>query len=270
MIFNGLTAEKVTDDSITVTLLQDGALMAWFHQWFGTDYLRVYDHRDEAEAERDVEAIVRVLAPRGDERVLDLCCGNGRHDLPLARRGFRVTGFDYSADLLREATAAKPADTRYPMYVRGDALKMPFAPRSFGMLLNLFTSFGYFDDAGNAAMLRSAAGLLVPGGSFYIDYLNPPRVLAGLVPESRRVKHGMRIVERRIHNRETARVEKTIELHREGKMSEYRESVRLYPLAEMEQLIWTAGLVLEGVLGSNLGEPYSEESTRMILHGRRP
>ncbi len=244
--------------------------MAWFRQWFGTDYLRVYDHRDEAEAERDIDAIVRVLAPRGGVRVLDLCCGNGRHDLPLARRGFRVIGLDYSADLLREAATAKPADTRYPLYVRGDALMLPFAPCTFDILLNLFTSFGYFDDAGNAAMLQSAAALLVPGGRFYIDYLNPPRVLAGLVPESRREKHGMLIVERRSHDREAARVEKTIELHRDGEVREYRESVRLYPLAEMERLIGAAELVLEGVLGSNSGEPYSEESARMILFGRRP
>ena len=245
--------------------------MAWFQQWFGEDYLLVYDHRDEAEAERDVDAVVRVLGLQGGERILDLCCGGGRHALSLARRGFPVTGLDYSATLLDVAGRARGPDERYPLYVRSDARSTPFCDGSFDVVVNLFTSFGYFEDAGNAGMIAEIRRLLVPGGRFYMDYFNPPRVLAGLVPESRRKKGDTLIFERRCHDPETCRVEKTIVVCRPGgEEREYCESVRLCGRDEMERMIADAGLMLLGVLGSAGGAPYDADADRMILFGAAP
>ena len=70
--------------------------MEWFQRWFGEDYLLVYEHRDEAEAERDADTVAATLGLSENALVLDLCCGSGRHDLPLVRRVFRVVGLYYS------------------------------------------------------------------------------------------------------------------------------------------------------------------------------
>jgi SAM-dependent methyltransferase len=245
--------------------------MAWFSQWFGEDYLLVYDHRNEEEAERDVDAVERVLELQGGERILDLCCGGGRHALSFARRGYTITGLDYSATLLNVAKCARGADDRYPLYVRGDARNTPFRDGTFDIVVNLFTSFGYFGDAENAEMIVDIRRLLGSGGRFYMDYLNPPRILAGLVPESRREKNDTLIVERRCHVPETCRVEKTIMISRpDGEEREYRESVRLYERDEMERMIADAGLNLLGVLGSADGAPYDTDADRMILFGTAP
>ena len=82
--------------------------MEWFREWFGEDYLLVYGHRDEAEAERDIEYAVRVLGLVAGMRALDLCCGSGRHARALARRGLAVAGVDYSHELLAAAKKAGP------------------------------------------------------------------------------------------------------------------------------------------------------------------
>jgi len=141
----------------------------WYANWFGPDYIRLYPHRDTAEAERQVEFLLQVmndLSP-GD-RVLDLCCGAGRHTRLLAERGFRVVGVDLSAALLARANE----DGRRFHLARGDMRRLPFGP-AFGLVTNFFTSFGYFStDTENQRILEAIGSVLEPGGRFLIDYLN--------------------------------------------------------------------------------------------------
>jgi len=243
--------------------------MEWYERWFGEEYLIVYEHRDAAEAEREADTIRRVLNLGGGELVLDLCCGTGRHDVPLVRMGCRVIGLDYSERLLKIARSSRSRGGKYPVYVRADARRTVFRRDSFDVVLNLFTSFGYFEDDENFGFLRSIARVLKPRGRFYIDYLNPPRVLSGLVEESVSLKNGVEVIEKRRYDPDTRRVEKDILLRKEGSELEFRESVRLYGREEMTEMLSGAGLRTEGVLGSAEGEPYGETSERMILFGTK-
>jgi len=243
--------------------------MEWFERWFGDEYLIVYEHRNTDEAEREVETIRKVLDLRGEELVLDLCCGSGRHGIPLARLGCGVIGLDYSDKLLAIAEASRPRDMKYPMFVRADARSTVFGDGTFDVVLNLFTSFGYFEDNENVAFIRSIARLLKPGGRFYIDYLNPPRVLAGLVPESKKERNGITVIENRMFNGSTQRLEKTITLIRDGSPQIFHESVHLYNCSEMLDMISGARLSIDGVIGSINGDAYDESSERMILFGTR-
>jgi ubiquinone/menaquinone biosynthesis C-methylase UbiE len=243
--------------------------MEWYARWFGEEYLLVYDHRDTEEAEREVRTIEKILAVEGNERILDLCCGSGRHDIPLARLGCRVTGLDYSGPLLKIARSERPPGERFPLFVRADVRKLPFRDEVFDIALNLFTSFGYFEDEENYEFLRSMSRVLKTGGRFYIDYLNPPRVLDTLVEESTKEKNSMLIIEKRKYNSTTSRIEKTIIFHDEGHAREFNESVRLYEKAEFLEMLSNAGLSVDGVMGSFDGEPYGDSSERMILYGKK-
>jgi len=243
--------------------------MDWYKRWFGEEYLLVYEHRDLDEAEHEIEAIRDTLDFGKDELILDLCCGPGRHDLPLAKKGYRMIGLDFSMPMLRIARFGKPEEQEYPIFIRGDARHLPFRDSSFDVVLNLFTSFGYFSDDENRGLMYSIARILKPGGRFYIDYLNPPKVLAGLVERSTRDKKEMTIVEERHHNRETNRIEKTITLSMNGHNRSFHESVRLYGLPEMRAMVIDAGLTLDETYGSVGKTPYTETSDRMILLGRK-
>lgn len=244
--------------------------MEWYKRWFGEEYLLVYEHRDDSEAAREVRAMRDILGLCGGERVLDLCCGAGRHDTTLAEMGCRVYGLDYSMPLLKIGVDARCPGSRYPLFVRADARRIPFRDGAFDVVLNLFTSFGYFTDEENIGMLVSIHRLLAPGGRFLIDYLNPPRVLAGLVEESERTREGLRIVERRRYDDAARRIEKRIELYGDHHDRCFHESVRLYTRDEMLDMLAAAGLTVKGVLGSMYGDSYGESSARMILYGTRP
>ena len=161
----------------------------WYEHWFGEEYLDLYPHRDD----RDAEQLVDLLAARGvvraGERVLDLACGAGRHAAALARLAARAVGFDLSLTLLR---AAQRRGTG--ALVRGDMRVLAFRDRTFDAVVNLFTSFGYFESVGeDAAMLREVARVLRPGGHALFDLMNPEYVVSALVPQSEERRGGLQI-----------------------------------------------------------------------------
>jgi len=243
--------------------------MEWYQQWFNEKYLIVYDHRDTDEAEQEALTISRVLDLRENDFILDLCCGSGRHEIPLVRMGYRVIGLDYSDHMIKIAQASRLPGSEFPQYIRADARKIPFCDGVFDIVLNLFTSFGYFSDEENYTFLLSISRLLKPDGRFYIDYLNPPYVLANLVEESMKEKDEVKIVEKRNYDSSNHRIEKTIVIEQEKKSEVFHESVRLYNYPEMLCMIKDAGLNLEGVFGNINGDPYYETSERMILFGSK-
>ncbi|KUP21567.1 class I SAM-dependent methyltransferase [Paenibacillus sp. DMB5] len=241
----------------------------WYEKSFGEDYLIVYRHRDFCGARHEVEKMIGWLDLPEGSKVLDLCCGMGRHSLALAEAGFAVTGVDLSEVLLREARAQDGAEA--VTWLRSDMRELPL-DGGFDAVVNLFTSFGYFeDDEEQVKVLREVYRMLKPGGKFIIDFLNPAYVIAHLVPHSTR-EDGDNLIDesRRI---EDGYVKKDIILTSKGDDTprKYHERVKLYPLETFKQLIAAAGLQLEAVHGSYDEEEYDEEhSKRMIFVGVRP
>ena len=243
--------------------------MEWFERWFGEEYLLVYEHRNIKEAEHEVHAIKKFLALKENDLILDLCCGPGRHDSFFGRMGYRIYGIDFSMPMLKIASEAIPMDKKYPRYIRGDVRMLPFGNEVFDVVLNLFTSFGYFDDDDNFDLIRSISRILKPGGHFLIDYLNPEKVMSEFVEKTIKEKEGIKIIEERRLDHDTHRVEKTILLNWDNNSQTFHESVRLYKLEEMLSMIESAGLETKNVFGSMDGKPHGKSSERMIVLGSK-
>lgn len=241
---------------------------AWWREWFNQIYLDVYAHRDDRSAEIEAEAALSILPLHTDHRLLDLCCGNGRHCRALRRKGFQhVTGLDYSLPLLEYAMAETPRAG----YVRGDMRLLPFPDGGLDAVLSFFTSFGYFPtDLENLTVLNELGRVLKPGGCFLLDYLNPSHVRRHLVAESIKTHGEFIIHERRSISSNGERIEKEIAIENWGDHEHrYRESVRMYEREQMGDMLQSANLQVDGILGSFGGEAFGLESPRMILYGRR-
>lgn len=231
----------------------------WFEEWFGEEYLQLYPHRDDADAERVVALIRRTLPWGPGWRALDVGCGAGRHARALELGGARPVGLDLSASLLRRARCVTSA----PL-IRADMRALPVRPRSMDLTVNLFTSFGYFDrDEEHAAVLREMAATVRPGGWFVLDFLHAATVRLGLVPGERRFAEGATAT-RRLSPDERF-VCKTIRLE-DGRR--FEERVRLFEPAELEAMLSAAGIRIEYRFGDYAGGPLAPGSPRTVLMGR--
>jgi SAM-dependent methyltransferase len=235
----------------------------WFEEWFGEDYVALYPHRNEAEAERAVGLIARTIGARPVRRILDLACGSGRHAKYLGAKWW-TSGLDLSEVLLRIARGNNsPA-----RLVRGDIRELPYRDSAFDLVVNLFTSFGYFEtDLEHELVIRDLARVIAPHGTFVIDYLNADAVRARLVPYDER-NIGGRVVEQRREITDAGRfVVKHISLRNEDR--EFIERVRLFTRQELEEMFNRAGFRIETAYGDYGGESLTETSPRVILFARR-
>lgn len=238
----------------------------WYDAAFEADYVALYPHRDLAAARFEVGGLVE-RGLRG--AVLDLGCGFGRHLLALRERGFEALGMDRSEALLGLAARLEGGSLRGRL-VRGDFRALPFRERGFDALVMLFSSFGYFDDTENARVLGECARVLRPGGTLVLDLMNPARVRATLVPESRNERGGRTIVERRTLARDEPRVRKDVTLTGGGAPERsWREDVRLYEPAEIAAALAQAGLEPLRTEGDFDGGAFGPDAPRQLLWARR-
>ena len=154
-----------------------------FEGVFNEDYLYFYEKiLTPEQTEQDVERIVELLdLPQGAE-ILDCPCGHGRIANALAQRGFRVTGLDSSEFFLEHARADASARGVDVEFVQGDMRASPWRDR-FDALVNWFTSFGYFSDDQNKAVLTQFHDALKPGGKFVLETMNITRLLLNFQPQ---------------------------------------------------------------------------------------
>jgi hypothetical protein len=134
------------------------------------------------------------------------------------------------------------------------------------LTVNLFTSFGYFDqDAEHVAALDQMIATVKPGGWFVIDFLNPAAVRRGLIPEETVRAGGSYIHVSRTVSADGRYVCKSIRL---PKGKQYRERVRLFEPEQMSSMLAAAGVDLRFRFGDYDGRALVPESPRTIFLGQ--
>lgn len=240
----------------------------WYEKWFSDKlYLEIYKHRDEGEAKQLIDLIQRSLPLTTGNRVLDICCGAGRHSVEMALRGFKVTGFDLSGFLIKEAqnhlrqTLVQGLDVKF---LKKDMRNFNFRS-SFDLAINIFTSFGYFDnDKENFKVFRNAANSLKKGGFFVFDYLNSIYLKSNLVPSGRSKSGKITILQkRRIEN---GFVIKDITIKDGIKEKKFSEVLKLYEPFTLLNVMPSFGFKVIKAAGDYTGSPFNhEKSNRLII-----
>ncbi len=237
----------------------------WFKDWFASEYyLKVYSHRNESDAENLLALILNNIDIPINANILDAACGNGRHSLKFAELGYNVVGFDLSKTLLKVAQKNKLSSEFNPNYLCSDIRAIPIK-KTFNLILNLFTSFGYFEsDEENFSFVEYASNNIIKNGYFVFDYLNPNFVKNSLVDISHKKIDNIKITEKRkiISNR----VEKEIIISDDKNMHRYFESVRLYSFDEILSMFTRYGFEVSKSYGNYVGDIYNENtSERMTI-----
>jgi 2-polyprenyl-3-methyl-5-hydroxy-6-metoxy-1,4-benzoquinol methylase len=140
------------------------------------------------EASLFIDKVIKYLNPIQGSRFLDLGCGKGRHSVYINKKGFEVTGVDLSPENIKMAKRHQNESLSFQVH----DMREPIVDKRFDYIVNLFTSFGYFESIDeNRKVLESASVSLKKKGIMLIDFLNADQVIDGLVKMERQVIDGI-------------------------------------------------------------------------------
>ena len=233
----------------------------WFQSWFNTSYYHLlYRNRDYKEAEVFIKNIVKYLNLDKDDSILDLACGKGRHSIFLNSLGFNVTGLDLSKNSIKEAKTRESSSLHFDVHDMRNLYNTQFE-----VVLNLFTSFGYFEkDIDNFKVIQTIKSSLKQNGIGVIDFMNSPQVIENLIAQNSHKIDGVTFKLKRSYS--DGFITKDIDVSDSDKTYQFQEKVRAYSFQDFEVMLSNAGLHLLECFGNYNLEPLNiKTSKRLIL-----
>lgn len=216
---------------------------------------------------QEADFLDRTLAPPDGGRLLDVACGNGRHAIELARRGYRVTGVDLSDDFL---AAARESSTglRGVEWVKGDMRSLD-AGSGFDGAWCWGNSFGYLDYTNAQALLGSLARALKPGAKLAIDTGVAAESILPAMPTRRWHRAGdMVMLSEARYFAEASRLDIEYTFLKEGVSESHSTSSYVMTVAELGRSLRQSGFEIAGLYSGLTGEPYQLGSPRLIVVGQ--
>jgi SAM-dependent methyltransferase len=244
--------------------------------WHDEDYFWetvapvLFSERRWSDAPAEVEGVVSLLGISPGANVLDLCCGVGRHSVELARRGMRVTGVDRTRAYLERARRAAKAEGIEVEFAEDD-MRAFCRPGVFDAVVNLFTSFGYFEDPeDDRRVVSNVYESLKIGGAFLLDMMSK-EILARILQERRwqQEEDGTILLQETKVTKNWSWVESRWILLKDGKKQEFEISHRLYSAVELTSLLEGCGFERVEVYGDVQGAPYDHAAKRLVVLARK-
>ena len=217
------------------------------------------------DAPAQVEAMLALLKLAPGARVLDLCCGPGRHALEFARRGFQVMGVDRTAAYLERARKQAQQQGLDVEFVEDD-MRAFCRPEAFDAVVNYFTSFGYFEDPeDDRRVVSNVYESLKGGGAFLLDMMGK-EVLARILEGPRwQEEDGRILLQETKVTRNWSWVENRWILLKDGERRDFHISHRLYSAVELTSLLEECGFGHLEVYGDVEGGPYDQTARRLVV-----
>ena len=241
------------------TLGQEGT---WFSDWFDSPFYHIlYQDRNEQEARFFMDNLAEKLAFNTQHHLLDMACGRGRHAIYLNEKGFEVTGIDLSKKSI--STAETSSNDRLHFAVQD--MRVPFTENKFDFVLNLFSSFGYFEsESENLEAIVSMTNALKSKGKLVIDFFNPNKVIHDLVAQEVKTVEGIEFhITRKL---EKQFIIKNIRFTHQNQAYHFEEKVKAIDLDEFREYFAQAGLLLLETFGNYSLAPHEvRDSPRLIL-----
>lgn len=233
---------------------------AWYSTWFDSPFYHIlYQHRNEVEAQQAVANLLKLLSVTEGSKIMDLCCGKGRHSVFLAQAGHIVTGLDLSPANIAHCKSFENERLKFAIHDMRDT----YTDEKFDFIFNLFTSFGYFDDEGNKQALKSAIEALKPGGKLLIDFLNVIPVMNTLPVSEEKVIDGIHFrIEKLLDEN---KIIKRIQFENEGHSYAFQEEVNALQLKDFKRYFEHLGINVLNVYGDYNGEEFKPESSKRLI-----
>lgn len=239
----------------------------WWREFFSGAALEfVKTSRDEEQTHAEADFVQQALGLPLNTKILDVPCGAGRISLELASRGYQVTGVDLSLPLLQDAMGKAEARRLSIGWEHRDMRDLPWRGEFDGAVC-LWSSFGYFDEQGNADFLTAVSGALKPGAPLLLD----TPLIETRLPEMQAEPRvwwpvgDLLALEERSFDHVNSRVESQWTFVHEGRVEKKFLSLRLYTYRELCCLLEQAGFGNHQAYGSLDWEPFELGSTWLYM-----
>jgi SAM-dependent methyltransferase len=221
-------------------------------------------------APQEVAQIISLLGLQPGAAILDLCCGVGRHSLEFARRGYSVTGVDRTAAYLQTARDAAVIEGLAVEWVEADAREF-LRPGAFSLAINLYTSFGYFEDpAEDQRVAENLFCSLKSAGTLVMDLMGKERLARIFSPRSwEELPDGSLFLQERKIRDDWTWIENRWILVKDGQQREFTLGHRLYDGAGLRTLLLDSGFESVTLYGDMDGTPYNNEARRLVAVARK-
>ncbi|GAB5538239.1 MAG: class I SAM-dependent methyltransferase [Salibacteraceae bacterium] len=237
----------------------------WFETWFDTRYYHLlYQHRDENEAHRFIDALLSFLTPKKHAKFLDVACGKGRHSIQINAAGFEVVGVDLSNNSI--ASAREHENDRLEFRVQD--IRESLGDTEFDYALNLFTSFGYFDT--RQEHLRALCNIyqaLKDDGVFVLDYLNKKHVEQNFSEYQTLEIDGVHFEINKSIDGE--HISKKIMVSDGNEEHHYEERVMAFSKSDLIGLVREAGFSISSMHGDYNLNPSTDDAPRVIIIAKK-
>ena len=236
--------------------------MNWFANWFDSPYYHLlYKNRDDKEAQSFIDNLICRLKIPKKSMILDIACGKGRHSIYFNKRGMKVEGIDLSHNSINIAKKEENTTLNFSVY----DMRKVFKKDTFDIIVNLFTSFGYFKKNEDEQKAITAMALsLKQEGTLIIDFMNTKKVIKNLVESERKEVDGVTFnIKRSIRNNY---IIKDIIFSDNGNNYQFQEKVKALTLDDFSKLISHAGLKIIDIFGDyRLKDFNALTSERLII-----
>ena len=244
-------------------------------EWFEDEafwdklYPFMFPEQKFAIADDQVTSILKLASLEGGS-VLDLACGPGRHATALAQRGFLVTGVDLSSVLLRTAKDRARAENVCVDWIQEDIRRF-VRPEAFDLAVNIFTSFGYFDDKrDDLTVLRNIHQSLRKEGVFVIDILGKECLAQGFLPtSSEELPDGRLLVQRHEIFDDWTRIRNEWIVIESGQATTFRFHNTVYSGQELKDRMLQVGFDDVKLFGGLDGSEYGLNARRLVAVARK-
>jgi len=227
----------------------------------------IFNQARISDAAAEVEKIVELLQIGSQDRVLDLCCGIGRHSLEISRRGFSVMGVDRTIAYIDRASRAAAEGALDVEFVVGD-MREYCAPDGFDIVLNLFGSFGYFEEPGeDRRVVENVYKTLRPGGRFLIETMGKEILARDFQQKDWDEEDDLLMLMERKITRDWACVETRWIAIQGDRRIEHRTTVHSYSAVELSSLLKSCGFSKVRVYGDIEGAAYDQAAKRLVVAG---
>ena len=228
---------------------------------------------DDTETYEQIEFVDNYLniSHNSDRKILDLCCGHGRHSINLFFKGYKVTGIDLSSYFIDVAMANAKKKQANIQFIRGDMRKIPFIDE-FDAVLSMCTSFGYFEhEYENEQVVKSVHQCLKNNGKFLLDIDNRERTIKYFKEHEWFENKNSTVVLRKatIDLEKSRNIEDCILIDVNGKRINFKVSIRMFTIKEIFSLLTRNNFIIESVYGDYDGSSYCIDSSRMIVISKK-